>query len=112
MISDEEILLFCQNAAQIEITKGRSLQNELQNPNQDDIAGEFYDEESLISWYVVMRASEVFNTNQGRYPGTNLNSVKEDADQIAEIVSDILKKILPGSNSEGHKIAFKYSYEM
>lgn len=39
-----------------------------------DISSEFFDEESLIQWYVAVRAAELFKTkNGGRYPGQTTN---------------------------------------
>jgi hypothetical protein len=47
----------------------RDIEEELANPNAEDLEGEFYDEESLINWYVATRAAERFRLKHNRYPG-------------------------------------------
>lgn len=47
----------------------RTIGKEFDQPVQDDVMAEFFDEESLIQWYIGVRAVERFNTQQGHYPG-------------------------------------------
>ena len=68
-ISFEELKLFCQNAHTIEVTKIKSLKEEMNNPDMDEIESELFDPESLAFWYLVMRSVELFRENHGRYPG-------------------------------------------
>jgi hypothetical protein len=43
----------------------------LASPSFDDIANEFYDEDSSVKWFVMVRAVEQFRDKyEGRYPGT------------------------------------------
>ena len=64
-IQEEEIKLFCQNSALLEVTRMRTIEQELTTPQFDDCQAEFYDDESLAPWFITLRATESFNTKHG-----------------------------------------------
>lgn len=54
----------------IEVTRMRSIHSELESLNAEDLSAEFYDDESLVPWYFVIRAFEALRTKKnGVYPG-------------------------------------------
>ena len=77
-ISDEEIKIFCQNAQILEVTRIKSPEKELTNPDYSDFINEFYDDESTAPWYVGIRAVESFRDKYNRYPGLTTEQVESD----------------------------------
>ncbi len=84
-------VLFCKNCQQLEVTRMRSIQEEL----------EFFDDESLIQWYIGTRAVEEFRTNNGgRYPGKgsqNKDNLQEEQAKLSVFANQILKKLSPNN---------------
>lgn len=66
----EYVTLFCKNWKQLELLRFRSITQEYTEPNKDDLMMEWNDEDSLVMWYIGLRACDRFRTANGRYPGT------------------------------------------
>lgn len=65
---DEYIALFCKNLKQLEIVRYRTLAQERESPNIDEISMAAYEDNNLLPWYVALRACEAFNVANQRYP--------------------------------------------
>ena len=50
------------------------------------------DKTSSANWYVVLRAAEIFNIKNGRYPGLSNENIKSDCEELNKIAQDLLKK--------------------
>ena len=93
-ISPDQIRLFCQNVQTLEVTRIQSIKKELASPSFDDIANEFYDEDSSVKWFVMVRAVEQFrDKSEGRYPGTTEG--QDDFPALRAEVDSIMSQIAP-----------------
>jgi len=81
-ISREFVKRFCQNAQHVEVFSFRSLEEELRpcNPEEGglDLAAEASDEDSLVQWYVALRAADHFRGDRGHWPGALCGDMEED----------------------------------
>eukprot|EP00927_Polykrikos_kofoidii_P029295 TRINITY_DN25353_c0_g4_i1.p1 TRINITY_DN25353_c0_g4~~TRINITY_DN25353_c0_g4_i1.p1 ORF type:complete len:525 (+),score=96.20 TRINITY_DN25353_c0_g4_i1:130-1704(+) len=72
-ISTEYMKRFCQNAQYCEVFTSRSLEDEFHPILSDDggldLACECEDEDSLVQWYIALRAAERFREEHGHLPG-------------------------------------------
>jgi len=72
-VSSEFVSRFCQNAQYAEVFKFRTLEDECRPCSTEeggvDLAEEASDEESLIQWYLALRAAEKFRAERGHLPG-------------------------------------------
>jgi hypothetical protein len=57
----------------LEVTRMRTIKEEIQSPNTEDLSMEFYDDESLIEWYIGVRAVESFRLKHHSYPNLHSN---------------------------------------
>ena len=108
-ISFDELRLFCQNAQTIEVTKFKSIEEETNNPDTDEIDNELFDPESCAFWYIAMRSVEIFRENHGRYPG---KEGQEDADygalrqEVGEKIPDsFVREMIRVGDSKLHTVS-------
>ena len=87
----------------------RSPTQELDEPEFEDFANEFYDEESLASWVVAVRSLEQFRDENGRYPGESDSQVEGDFNVLKEISTKIMQKVIP---DDSIKLDEKYIKEL
>jgi len=97
-INQEDAELFCKNSLLLEVTRMRSPEEELKNPNYDDLMNEFFDPDSSVTWYVATRAVEQFRQTERRYPGEKDDQRVADTARINEIAGEIMKKMFPEGN--------------
>jgi len=97
-VSPEYVTRFCKNALNVEVFRFRSLKDELQNPISPeegglDLACESEDEDSLIHWYLALRAADLFREKHRHWPGFQCNEsacaaeaalLAEEAKQVVE----------------------------
>lgn len=77
---------FCQNALYCEVFQFRTLEAECRSPEGGlDLESELEDEDSLVSWYVVLRAADVFREEHGSWPGATCG------DAEAAMAADVAK---------------------
>lgn len=94
---------FCKNAAFLRVIHCKSLEDEY-NPdtlNVSEISASLADPNSLIVYYVLLRAADRFHTAQGYYPGSRLGPIDNDVAQMTEIVSRLIKELKLGDVSVG-----------
>ena len=104
-ISQEYIDIFCKNCTALEVTKLRSVHEELAQENYDgtEIQNEFYDDESLVPWLVAVKAVENFHSKTGNFPD------KSSSDQLVAEFNELLQKMKPEGGVEFNT---KYAKEM
>jgi amyloid beta precursor protein binding protein 1 len=97
-LSPEYVTRFCKNALNVEVFRFRSLKDELQNPVSPeegglDLACESEDEDSLIHWYLALRAADQFREKYRHWPGFQCSEsacageaalLAEEAKQVVE----------------------------
>lgn len=88
---DEEYsATFVKSLLTIEVSRFRSLAEEHDAPNTDEILCNIDDEESQLEWYFGLRAYDKFVEETGRLPGATDASLAEDASRIEELGSALL----------------------
>jgi len=80
-IPPEYVKRFCQNAQYCEVFQCRTLEEEFRPISAEegglDIACECEDEDSLIQWYIALRAADRFREEQGHLPGAVCSHMDE-----------------------------------
>ena len=85
--------LFCKNWKQLELVRYRSLNQEYNEPNKDDLMMEWNDDESLVMWYIGLRACDRFRTANGRYPGTIDAEIEADNAAVKELGQAVITEL-------------------
>ena len=94
----------------LEITRIQNPKEELTSPSFDDLANEFYDEDSSVKWFVAVRAVEQFrDKKEGRYPGTT--DGQDDFLALRAEADSIMSQIAPMDDGS-FKLEDKYVKEM
>ncbi|CAE7323665.1 AXR1 [Symbiodinium natans] len=69
----EFVKRFCQNALNCEVFRFRSLEEEFRPPSVEeggvDLDEELQDDDSLVAWYIALRAADRFREDQNHWPG-------------------------------------------
>jgi amyloid beta precursor protein binding protein 1 len=93
----------------LEVTRLRSIAQELDSPEYEDFMNEFYDDESLAPWLVTVRAVEEFRQQNGRYPGETESQMDDDFNALKTITTSIMQKVIP---DDSIKLDDKYIKEI
>ena len=103
----------------MEVTNIKSPEEDLKNPNFEDLSDEFFDTESSVPWFVATRAVETFRVKYGRYPGlsseqveTDFPALRSEFDLIMSQINDsvkvddrYVKEMLRFSDSQLHSVS-------
>ncbi|KAG0332286.1 NEDD8-activating enzyme E1 regulatory subunit [Podila horticola] len=91
-IAVQEVETFCKFSAFLKVIRYRSIADEYLNPKKEEIASWLEDSFSspLFPQYVLLRASDAFYDDHGRYPGEGENW-EEDVDQLHHNVTTLLQ---------------------
>jgi amyloid beta precursor protein binding protein 1 len=109
-VTDEEyVTLFTKNWNQMDLIRFRSLETEYTAPNTDDLAMEWSDEESLIMWYVGLRAVQQFETKNGRWPGVDVTDLTDDTTEVKALGDSLVASM---GAPEGTGFPQEYAEEM
>ncbi|KAF9924370.1 NEDD8-activating enzyme E1 regulatory subunit [Linnemannia zychae] len=90
LIDPEEIETFCKYSAFLKVIRYRSLEDEYNQPKTKQIASWLSEDESLFAQYVLLRASDSFFDDHGRYPGEG-EEWEEDVDHLHANVTTLLQ---------------------
>ncbi|KAF9420694.1 NEDD8-activating enzyme E1 regulatory subunit [Podila epigama] len=86
----QEVEGFCKFSAFLKVIRYRSIAEEYQSPKTKQIASWLSDTESVFPLYVLLRASDSFYDDHGRYPGEG-KDWREDVDQLHANVNTLLQ---------------------
>ncbi|KAI1313843.1 NEDD8-activating enzyme E1 regulatory subunit [Mortierella claussenii] len=89
-ISLQEIESFCKYSAFLKVIRYRSLEEEYSQPKTKQMAAWLSDPDSVFPYYVLLRASDSFHDDHGRYPGEGDNW-EEDVDLLQANVNTLLQ---------------------
>ncbi|KAG0266614.1 NEDD8-activating enzyme E1 regulatory subunit [Actinomortierella ambigua] len=85
-----DIEAFCKFSAFLKVVRHRSLESEYVEPKTEQIALHLADPDSVFVQYVLLRASDAFYGDHGRYPGEN-ESWEEDVEHLQGNVATLLE---------------------
>ena len=91
-ISEEYIKLFCRNSAFLQVLRYRTLEEELQTPNIEELRMHLENPDSDMLYYVLLRAAHQFYSLHKVYPGTEEGQFISDIGHMKSIVSGLLQK--------------------
>ncbi|KAI1904161.1 hypothetical protein AGOR_G00002830 [Albula goreensis] len=93
-ISEQDIKLFCKNAAFLRVVRCRSLAEEhsVDSFNKDEITSYMDSPDSEMVLYLMLRAVDRFYQQHSRYPGVYNYQVEEDIGQLKLCVNSLLQE--------------------
>lgn len=94
---------FCKNAAFLRVIHCKSLEEEY-NPatlNVSELSASLADPNSVMVYYILLRAADRFYSARGHYPGSQLGPIDSDALQMKELVSCLIKELKLGDVNIG-----------
>ncbi|KAJ8249407.1 hypothetical protein GJAV_G00234470 [Gymnothorax javanicus] len=93
-ISEQEIKLFCKNAAFLRVVRCRSLAEEygVDSFSKDEITSCMDSPDSEMVLYLMLRAVDRFYQQHSRYPGVYNYQVEEDIGQLKTCVNGLLQE--------------------
>ncbi|KAK3817789.1 MAG: hypothetical protein J3Q66DRAFT_190479 [Benniella sp.] len=106
-IALREIETFCKYSAFLRVVRYRSLEDEYHQPRTKQIASWLEDPESVFPQYVLLRASDSFYDDHGRYPGEGDNW-EDDVDQLHANMTTLLQSW----GIEGDAVSKDLTYEI
>lgn len=70
-VPEEELVLFCKNCNNLEVTFGQSFADGLADfKPSEEMAWELHDPESCALWFVLLRCVEEFREKHGHFAGS------------------------------------------
>lgn len=93
-VSEQEIKLFCKNAAFLHVIRCRSIEQEYtpEKSRSSEIASHLDNPDSEMVWYVLLRAVGRFYSEYNRYPGYYADDVETDIVNLKVCTSKILQE--------------------
>uniref|UniRef100_Q7SXP2-2 Isoform 2 of NEDD8-activating enzyme E1 regulatory subunit n=1 Tax=Danio rerio TaxID=7955 RepID=Q7SXP2-2 len=93
-ISEQEIKLFCKNAAFLRVVRCRSLADEysVDTFNKDEITSCMDSPDSEMVLYLMLRSVDRFYQQHSRYPGVYNYQVEEDINKLKLCVNSLLQE--------------------
>lgn len=118
-ISEKDVRLFCREAAYISVTRGTKIADEYEKGSGKSLIADELEnpEDSMMGHYVVMRASDRFQTEHGYIPGevqveTDPARIKSQAGKLlndwgvsAQLNDDLFHEICRYGGAEIHSIS-------
>jgi amyloid beta precursor protein binding protein 1 len=93
-ISEMDIKEFCKNAYYLRVFHFRSLEQELEEPNKEEIKNHLWNPDSTVPWYVLLRAVDVYWEKFGVYPGqSGAVDIDDDISKLYQIVKDLVNQL-------------------
>lgn len=93
-ISEQDIRLFCKNAAFLRVVRCRSLAEEysVESVNKDEITSCMDNSDSEMVLYLMLRSVDRFYQQHSRYPGVSNYQVEEDISRLKLCVNSLLQE--------------------
>lgn len=79
----------------LEVTRFRTIEEELDAPTFEDFSAELYDSDSPAPWYLAVRVVEEFRYKFSRYPGDNYQDKEKDYVELKDLADKLLAHIVP-----------------
>mmetsp|Transcript_96365 Transcript_96365/g.272862 ORF Transcript_96365/g.272862 Transcript_96365/m.272862 type:complete len:524 (+) Transcript_96365:183-1754(+) len=113
-IAPEYIKRFCQNAQHCEVFRFRTLEEELQptEENGADLASEYADEDSLVQWYLALRAMDRFRDVHGHYPGQLCEDTEQAMAGDVQLLVQVAAGVVDSYKTEGVAVDSKMIEEV
>lgn len=93
-ISEMDVKEFCKNAYYLRVFHLRSLDQELEEPNKEEIQSQLWNPDSTVPWYIMLRAVDTFFEKYGSYPGQSGSvEVDDEVEKLFVIVKDLVKEL-------------------
>merc|ERR1712039_970602 len=96
---------FCQNAQYAEVFQFRTLEGEFRpcSPEEGgvDLEDEIADEDSLIQWYLALRAADRFREERGHWPGALCGDGEAALAGDVAALTHVATRILESYRAEG-----------
>ncbi|CAE7373779.1 AXR1 [Symbiodinium microadriaticum] len=94
----EFVKRFCQNALNCEVFRFRTLEDEFRPPTVEeggiDLEDELQDEDSLVAWYIALRAADKFREDRQHWPGAMCGDGEKDVAGDVATLTGLASKIL------------------
>jgi len=90
-IPESDIKQFCRNSAFLRLVRYRSLEEEYETPNPDEIRMHLENQDDLV-YYVLLRAAEQFYSVYKSYPGEKNTAFEADIVQMKSMVGGLLQQ--------------------
>lgn len=91
-VSDKQVKLFCRNAAFLRLVQSRSLSDEYNHPKVEELSNSLTDPDNILSFYVLLRSSDIFYTKYKYYPGSGRDSLDSDSSQLKVFLCSLLEE--------------------
>uniref|UniRef100_A0AAY4AZ45 NEDD8-activating enzyme E1 regulatory subunit n=1 Tax=Denticeps clupeoides TaxID=299321 RepID=A0AAY4AZ45_9TELE len=93
-ISEQEIKMFCKNAAFLRVVRCRSLEEEysIESVNKDEITSCMDNPDSEMVLYLMLRSIDRFYQQHSHYPGVYDYQVEEDISRLKVCVNSLLQE--------------------
>ena len=109
-INEQQVKLFCKNAYFLKVIKYRSLSQEYdpQTSVIESLMENFSDSDEDLTFYLLIRAVELFHIENNRYPGSNHETIDSDV----SLLKRILNKFLTEHKVNNMTIKEEFIYEI
>ena len=96
---------FCKNAAFLRVIHCKSLEEEYNTNtlNVSDISASLADSNSLMAYYMLLRAANRFCSTHGYYPGSQFGPIDDEVTEMKGLVSCLIKELKLGDVSVGNE---------
>lgn len=93
-----DVKYFCKNAAFLQVVHCKSLEEEYNSDtlNVSEISASLADANSLIVYYILLRAADTFYSTHGYYPGSQFGPIDGDVTRMKELVMCLIKELKLG----------------
>lgn len=93
MISRATVERMCKNWQYIKVLKGHSIKSEYTATRNEKLVSLLSDLDSNLTYYVLLRAIDLFRETHLRYPGVHVNEVDGDIPLLKQCVALLCKNI-------------------
>jgi len=125
-VPEEDLEVFCRNAAVLRMVTTRSLAEERSSPERDTMAmaaAEPHEQDAALTpalWYLALRAADAFQTAEGRFPGSAVGAAGDldgaqlegDAAKVWAHLQGLAAEYGVGAGGAGDALGEKHAVEV